>query len=86
MKSNHRSLEGPYTIEYMIVWSLKKISSRWIPHVLTEQNHKERVRICKQNLDKFKSSKWRLYGVVTGDRDDRNAVFFIGILVKNNHF
>ena len=46
---------------------LKKISSRWIPHELTEQNRKERVRICKQNLEKFKSNKWRLCDVVTGD-------------------
>jgi len=58
---------------------LKKISSRWIPHELTEQNRKERVRICKQNLEKFKSNKWRLCDVVTGD-----AGFIIGILVKNN--
>jgi len=46
---------------------LKKISSRWIPHELTEQNSKERVRICKHNLEKFKSNKWKLCDVVTGD-------------------
>ena len=46
---------------------LKKISSRWISHELTEQNCKERARICYQNLEKFKSNKWRLCDVVTGD-------------------
>jgi len=45
-----------------------------IPHELTEQNHKERVRICKQNLEKFKSNKWKLCDVVTGDD---NAGFII---------
>jgi hypothetical protein len=46
---------------------LKKISSRWLPHELTEKNRKERVRICKHNLEKFKSNKWKLCDVVTGD-------------------
>jgi hypothetical protein len=38
-----------------------------IPYKLTAQNRKERVRICKQNLEKFKSNKWKLCDVVTGD-------------------
>ena len=45
---------------------MKKKTSRWVPHHLTEENRKERVRICKQNLDKFKENKWRLTDVVTG--------------------
>jgi hypothetical protein len=49
------------------LFEAKKISSRWIPHELTEKNRKERVRICKQNLEKFKSNKWKLSDVVTGD-------------------
>jgi hypothetical protein len=49
------------------LFEAKKISSRWIPHELTEQNHEERVRICYQNLEKFKINKWRLCDVVTGD-------------------
>jgi hypothetical protein len=32
---------------------LEKISSRWIPHELVEQKRKDRVRICKHNLEKF---------------------------------
>ena len=46
---------------------LEKISSRWIPHELVEQKRKDRVRICKHNLEKFKSNKWRLCDVVTDD-------------------
>ena len=47
---------------------LKKITSRWVPHQLSEENRKERVRICKENLAKFKENKWRLADVVTGDQ------------------
>ena len=46
---------------------LKKLTSRWVPHELTEKNRLERVRCCKENLAKFKENKWRLGDVVTGD-------------------
>ena len=46
---------------------LKKVTSRWVPHQLTEQNRQDRLRICQENLTKFKEGKWRLYDVVTGD-------------------
>ena len=46
---------------------LKKLCARWIPHELTEQNKKQRVRICRDNLDKLKSGQWRLCDIVTGD-------------------
>ena len=46
---------------------LKKITSRWVPHQLTEQNRQDRVRICQENLAKFEDDKWRLCDVVTGD-------------------
>ena len=46
---------------------LRKITSRWVPYNLTQKNKDDRVRICQENLDKFKSGKWRLYDVLTGD-------------------
>jgi len=46
---------------------LKKVTSRWVPHFLTEENRKERVRICKENLAKFNEGKWRWCDVITGD-------------------
>ena len=46
---------------------LRKVTSRWVPHFLTEQNRRDRVEMCKKNLDMFQSNKWRLYDVVTGD-------------------
>jgi len=46
---------------------LKKITSRWVPHELSEKNRKDRVRICQENLAKFKEGKWRLCDVITGD-------------------
>jgi [histone H3]-lysine36 N-dimethyltransferase SETMAR len=46
---------------------MKKITSRWVPHELSDKNRKDRVQICKQNLAKFKEGSWRLYDVVTGD-------------------
>jgi hypothetical protein len=49
------------------LFEAKKISSRWIPHELTEQNRRERFRICKHNLENFNSNKWKLCDVVTGD-------------------
>ena len=46
---------------------LRKITSRWVPHDLSEKNRQDRVSICQENLAKFKEDKWRLYDVVTGD-------------------
>ena len=46
---------------------LKKLCARWIHHELTEQNKKQRVSICRDNLDKLKSGQWRLCDIVTGD-------------------
>ena len=46
---------------------LRKITSRWVPHFLTQKNKDERVRICTENLAKFNNGSWRLYDVVTGD-------------------
>ena len=46
---------------------LKKITSRWVPHELTQKNRNDRMRICQENLEKFKSTAWRLCDVITGD-------------------
>jgi histone-lysine N-methyltransferase SETMAR len=46
---------------------MKKVTSRWVPHELTEKNRQDRVRLCKENLAKFKENKWRLCDVITGD-------------------
>ena len=46
---------------------MRKLTSRWVPHELTEKNRQDRVRVCEENLAKFKDGKWRLCDVVTGD-------------------
>lgn len=46
---------------------MRKITSRWVPHELSDKNRQERVKICQQNLAKFKENKWRLCDVITGD-------------------
>jgi hypothetical protein len=46
---------------------LRKVTSRYVPYLLSEQNRKDRVRICRENLENFESGSWRLYDVVTGD-------------------
>lgn len=46
---------------------LRKVTSRWIPHDLTDANKQERVNACRENLAMFKENKWRLCDVVTGD-------------------
>lgn len=57
------------TIERIIhdALELSKITSRWVPHELTEKNRRDRVRICTENLRRFNSKAWRLCDVVTGD-------------------
>ncbi|CAF4375665.1 unnamed protein product, partial [Rotaria sp. Silwood2] len=47
--------------------NLKKLTARYIPKQLTDSQKAERVRICKENLEKFESGAWRLCDVITGD-------------------
>ena len=47
--------------------NLKKVTSRWVPHFLSEQNKRDRVRVCEFNLERFRDNRWRLCDVVTGD-------------------
>jgi hypothetical protein len=46
---------------------MRKLASRWIPHELSDQNLKERVEACQENLAKFQEGKSRLCDVITGD-------------------
>ena len=46
---------------------VRKLSSRWIPHLLSDDNKKKRVALCSENLRKFKENKWRLGDIITGD-------------------
>ncbi len=46
---------------------MKKLTSRWVPHYLTQEQKKKRVLFCQQNLDLFNEGKWRLSDVMTGD-------------------
>lgn len=57
------------TIETIIHEHLKKkkITSRWVPHELTPAQKKERVKICKEILEKIQSGSWRLGDIITGD-------------------
>lgn len=46
---------------------LRKLTSRWIPHELSDQNRQLRLEICKENLARISESKIRLNDVITGD-------------------
>lgn len=46
---------------------VRKVTSRWVPHDLTEEQKQQRVKICKENLKKFRRNSWRLCDIVTGD-------------------
>ena len=59
----------PPTIKVILNDSLglRRITSRWVPHLLSDANRKERVDSCLENLAMFSSGKWRLGDAVTGD-------------------
>lgn len=46
---------------------LKKVTSRWVPHLLSDKNRQDRIRVCEYNLERFRDNRWRLCDVVTGD-------------------
>lgn len=46
---------------------MKKITSRWVPHLLSPENREKRVRFCRESLEKFENQTWRLGDVITGD-------------------
>ena len=37
---------------------MRKLTSRWVPHDLTDEQRKRRVDACKQILAKFEEGKW----------------------------
>jgi len=57
------------TIERIIhnCLKMKKVTSRWVPHELNDQQKQERVRVCRENLAKFRNGSWRLCDIITGD-------------------
>lgn len=59
----------PPTIHAIIHMHLKlrKITSRWVPHHLTQKNKEDRVAICKENLANIEAGRFRLCDIITGD-------------------
>ncbi|CAF1433346.1 unnamed protein product, partial [Rotaria sp. Silwood1] len=57
------------TIERIIHDRLKmrKVTSRWVAHQLTDEQKQKRLRICRQNLEKLRNETWHLCDVITGD-------------------
>ncbi|XP_060603854.1 histone-lysine N-methyltransferase SETMAR-like [Ruditapes philippinarum] len=48
--------------------NLRKVCARWVPHLLTEDQKKERVRLAKETLKKFKNLNSRkINELITGD-------------------
>ena len=43
---------------------MRKIPSRWVPHLLSNQNRADRVRLCREYLAKFRNQSWWLGDVV----------------------
>ncbi|XP_004205774.1 histone-lysine N-methyltransferase SETMAR-like [Hydra vulgaris] len=63
------TLINRFTINEIIhnVLKKRKLTSRCIPHELTDQNRKNRVEACKENLALFRNGLWRLCDIVTED-------------------
>ena len=56
------------TIERVIhdCLKMKKITSRWVPYQLTDEQKQERVKLSRENLAKFSDGSWRLCDIITG--------------------
>ena len=46
---------------------LRKLTSRWVPHKLTDSQKSKRLLFCKQNLAMFTSKRWRICDIITCD-------------------
>jgi hypothetical protein len=46
---------------------MRKVTSHWVAHQLNDEQKQERLRICRQNLAKFRNCTWRLCDIITGD-------------------
>jgi histone-lysine N-methyltransferase SETMAR len=72
--STYADLEAETSLSHGTIFTIihehlqmRKVSSRWVPHQLTQQQKQERVRICRENLARFASGSWRLSDIITGD-------------------
>ena len=43
------------------------MTSRWVSHQLSDEPKRDRVRLCRENLVKFRDDSWRLCDIITGD-------------------
>ncbi|CAF4847578.1 unnamed protein product [Rotaria sp. Silwood1] len=46
---------------------MKKVTSRWVSHELTDEQKQQRVQLCRENLAKFQTGSGRLCDIITGD-------------------
>ncbi|XP_062578762.1 histone-lysine N-methyltransferase SETMAR-like [Saccostrea cucullata] len=62
---------------------LKKVCARWVPHILTDEQKRVRVEICRQLLEKYEHCDFRrLNEIVTGDE---TWIFFFEPEIKRNN-
>jgi [histone H3]-lysine36 N-dimethyltransferase SETMAR len=57
------------TIQNIIqsILKLRKVTSRWVPHELSDKNRQERVKACQENLAYYRDGPGRLSDILTGD-------------------
>ena len=46
---------------------MRKVKSPWVAYKLSDEQKQQRLRICHQNLAKFRNGEWRLFDIITGD-------------------
>jgi hypothetical protein len=46
---------------------LRKITSRWVPHLLNYEAKQKRDNICQENLEKLEPGEWRLCDILIED-------------------
>jgi [histone H3]-lysine36 N-dimethyltransferase SETMAR len=46
---------------------MKKVTSRWIPHKLTDEQKQQRVKLSRENLAKFRDGSSKLCDIITVD-------------------
>ena len=46
---------------------MKKNTSRWVLHQMTDEQKQERVKLCRENLAKFRDGSWRLCDIIACD-------------------
>ena len=62
-------IEGDADLQFVILHlKVRKISARWVPHLLTDEQKRQRVKVAKKLLQMFpKYDKKQFANVVTGD-------------------